>query len=244
MTFTIVARCPETELLGVCLATSPLGVASRCPHVRGGVAAISSQCHSDWRHGLVGLELAARGWSPEEILGAMRQKDQFFDYRQVGIVTADGRAAAHSPPKGKAYTGHRLGDGFVAMGNGLAGSGVVDAIHDAFIANAAVPFFERLVRAIEAGAAAGGELIGHKSAGLIVCAPDVERPLIDLRIDMANPLPAEGGDAVRDLRRVFDAYQPLVPYYADYWLDHPDVSHAQYLDMTASRGAEVAAGSP
>ncbi|MCP4562567.1 MAG: DUF1028 domain-containing protein [Bosea sp.] len=243
MTFTIVARCPQTQLLGVCLATSPLGVASRCPHVRGGVAAISSQCHSDWRHGLVGLELAAKGWSPEEILGALKQKDPFFDYRQIGIVTADGRAAAHSPRKGKAYTGHRVGEGFVAMGNGLAGPEVVEAIHHAFATNASLPFLERLVQAIEAGAAAGGEPIGHASAGLIACAPHVERPLIDLRIDMANPLPAEGGDAVRDLRRVFDAYQPLVPYYADYWLDHPDVSAAQYLDMAASRNAAITAGS-
>lgn len=235
MTFTIVARCPETELLGVCLATSPLAVASRCPHVRGGVAAISSQCHSDWRHGLTGLELAAKGWSPDEILVALRHKDRFFDYRQIGIVTADGRAAAHSPVNGAAYTGHRVGEGFVAMGNGLAGPQVVDAIHDAFVANEAIPFFERLVRAIEAGAAAGGEPIGHKSAGLIACAPDVERPLIDLRVDMANPLPAEGGDAVRDLRRIFDAYEPLVPYYADYWLDHPEVSYAQFLDLDSRR---------
>jgi len=229
MTFTIVARCPETELLGVCLATSPLAVSSRCPHVRGGVAAISSQCHSDWRHGLVGLELAAKGWSPDQILAALKQRDPFFDYRQIGIVTADGAAAAHSPSKGKAYTGHRVGGGFVAMGNGLAGPQVVDAIHDSFAAADAVPFAERLVRAIEAGFAAGGEAIGQKSSGLVVCAPGVQRPLIDIRVDMANPLPADGGDAVRDLRRVFDAYEKLAPYYADHWLDHPEVSAAEYL---------------
>lgn len=233
MTFTIVARCPETELLGVCLATSPLGVASRCPHVRGGVAAISSQCHSDWRHGLAGLDLAARGWSPEQILGALRQKDPFFDYRQFGIVTADGRVAAHSPSKGAAYTGHMTGDGFVAMGNGLTGVEVVSAIHASFAGSGALPFAERLVRAIEAGYEAGGEPIGQSSAGLIVCAPGVERPLIDIRVDMANPLPAQGGDAVRDLRRLFDAYEPLAPYYADYWLDNPEVSWPQYLEMQA-----------
>ncbi|WP_116134448.1 DUF1028 domain-containing protein [Tropicimonas sp. IMCC34043] len=229
MTFTIVARDPETRWLGVCLATSPLGVASRCPHVRGGVAAISSQCHSDWRHGLAGLDLAARGWSPEQILGALAQKDPFFDYRQVGIVTADGRAIAHSPSKGAAWTGHRVGEGFVAMGNGLAGSQVVDAIHDSFAAETGTDFMERLVRAIEAGYAAGGEIIGQRSAGLIVCAPDTDRPLIDIRVDMANPLPEEGGDAVLDLRRVFDAYKPLVPYYARDWLDNPEMKWAEYL---------------
>lgn len=241
MTFTIVARCPETDLLGVCLATSPLGVASRCPHVRGGVAAISSQCHSDWRHGLTGLDLAARGWSPDDILGAIRQKDRFYDYRQIGIVTADGRAAAHSPSKGAAWTGHRVGEGFVAMGNGLVGPGVVDAIYDSFAGGSGVPFRERLMQAIEAGGAAGGEPIGHRSAGIIVSAPGVERPLIDLRVDMANPLPEEGGDAIRDLRRAFNAYEPLVPYYADHWLDNPEISYRDYLAMSAAERARLSA---
>jgi uncharacterized Ntn-hydrolase superfamily protein len=85
--------------------------------------------------------------------------------------------------------------------------------------------------AIEAGFAAGGEPIGQKSAGLLVSAPEYDRPLVDLRIDMASPLPSEGGDAVRDLRRVFDAYKPLIPYYADYWLDHPEVSASDYLGL-------------
>ena len=234
MTFSIVARCPDTLQLGICIATSPLGVSSRCPHVRGGVAAISSQCHSDGRHGLAGLELAQKGWSPTQILAGLAQRDAYFDYRQIGIVTADGQAAAHSPSKGAAYTGHRVGKGFVSMGNGLAGPQVVDAIYDSFAAEEQVSFFERLVRAIEAGFAAGGEPIGQKSSGLIVCAPGAERPLIDLRVDMANPLPADGGDAVRDLRRVFDAYKRLAPYYADYWLDNPEVSSTDYLDRFAS----------
>lgn len=229
MTFTIVARCPETELLGVCLATSPLGVASRCPHVRGGVAAISSQCHSDWRHGHAGLDLAARGWSPEQILGALRQKDPYFDYRQLGIVTADGQAAAHSPSKGAPFTGHLVGEGFVAMGNGLASAAVVSAIFEAFSAGGTATFAERLLSSIEAGYVAGGEPIGQSSAGLIVCGPNADRPLIDIRIDMASPLPKDGGDAVLDLRRLFDAYSPLAPYYAEYWLDHPAVSWSEYI---------------
>jgi uncharacterized Ntn-hydrolase superfamily protein len=139
--------------------------------------------------------------------------------------------AAHSPGKGKDFTGHKLGDGFVAMGNGLAGRQVVDAIHDSFGGSAGLPLPERLVLAIEAGFAAGGEPIGQTSAGLLVSSPAYDRPLVDLRIDMANPLPSEGGDAVRDLRRVFDAYKPLIPYYAEYWLDHPEVSASAYLGL-------------
>ncbi|WP_138468802.1 DUF1028 domain-containing protein [Poseidonocella sp. HB161398] len=234
MTFTIVAHEPETGNLGVCLATSPLGVASRCPHVRGGVAAISSQCHSDWRHGMAGLKLAEQGWAPAQILGALKQKDPFFDYRQIGIVTADGRAVAHSPSLGAPWTGHRVGAGFVAMGNNLAGPGVVAAIHDSFAASGGTEFGERLVRAIEAGYAAGGETIGQRSAGLVICAPGIERPLIDIRVDMANPLPEEGGDAVRDLRRLFDAYGPIAPYYAEAWLDDPELSVAEFTARRAS----------
>ena len=226
---------PETKALGICLATSPLGVASRCPHIRRNVAAISSQCHSNWRLGLIGLDLAERGLSPDQIIDALRSYDPHFDdYRQIGIVTPDGAVAAHSPAKGKAYTGHKLGDGFLAMGNGLSGPGVVDAIHASFASTAAETFPERLVRAIEAGFAAGGEAIGQKSAGLIVSSPEFDRPLVDLRIDMASPLPADGGDAVRDLRRVFDAYKPLMPYYADFWLDNPTVNAAEYIRRTAA----------
>ena len=208
-------------------------MASRCPHVRSGVAAISSQCHTNWRLGLIGLDLASNGLTPDQILTALRGYDPHFDYRQVGIVTIDGAAAAHSPQKGAAYTGHKVGDGFVAMGNGLAGSQVVDAIYDGFVANADQEFAERLVRSIEAGYAAGGEPIGQQSAGLIVAGPDCERPLVDLRVDMASPLPKDGGDAVKDLRRVFDAFKPLIPYYADYWLDHPDVSYREWQDRAA-----------
>ncbi|WP_108258609.1 DUF1028 domain-containing protein [Mangrovicoccus ximenensis] len=233
MTFTIVARDAETGDLGICLATSPLGVASRCPHVKGGVAAISSQCHSDWRHGLAGLKLAGQGWPPEQILGALRQKDRFFDYRQIGIVTADGRAAAHSPSHGAVWTGHLVGEGFVAMGNNLSGAGVVGAIHDSFAAGGGGGFGERLVQAIEAGYAAGGETIGQRSAGLVICTAGVERPLIDIRVDMANPLPEEGGDAVRDLRRLFDAYGPLAPYYAGDWLDNPELTLSGYAAARA-----------
>lgn len=233
MTFTIVARCPETLDLGICLATSPLGVASRCPHILPGVAAISSQCHSNWRLGHIGLDLAKNGLSPDEIISALKTYDPHFDYRQVGIVTADGRVGAHSPIHGAAYTGHKTGDGFVAMGNGLKDRGVVEAIHKSFARNADQPFPERLVRAIEAGYAAGGEVIGQMSAGLLVASRRFARPLLDIRIDMAKPGPQEGGDAVLDLRRTFDALGPLAEYYADASLDKPTVKWKDWLAQRA-----------
>lgn len=233
MTYTIVARCPETKALGICLATSPLGVASRCPHVRGGVAAISSQCHSNWRLALIGLDLAENGLSPGQILTALRGYDPHFDYRQIGIVTIDGQVGVHSGPKGKDYTGHKTGDGFVTMGNGLAGPQVVEAMYAAYLDNGGQSFEERLLRSLEAGYHAGGEPIGQLSAGLIVGVPGCARPRTELRIDMANPTPKEGGDAVKDLRRSFDAYKPLIPYYSEFWLDHPEVNWTEWLEKAA-----------
>lgn len=236
MTFTIVARCPDTLELGICLATSPLGVASRCPHVRSGVAAISSQCHSNWKLGLMGLDMAEQGLSPDEILTSLKAYDPYWDYRQLGIVTLDGKAAAHSPTHGGVYTGHKVGEGFVAMGNGIAGPQVVDAIYDSFAGSGGETFTDRLVMAIEAGYAAGGELIGQRSSGLVVASSDYthKRPLVDLRVDMANPLPEDGGDAVKDLRRVYDEFKDLIPYYADFWLTNPEVKYKDYKAMKAA----------
>ena len=228
MTFTVVARCPDTKALGICLATSPLGVASRCPHMRGGIAAISSQCHSNPRLGVIGLDLAQNGLAPSEILTALRAYDPLFDYRQVGIVAITGEVAVHSGTKGKDFTGHRVGDGFVVMGNSLAGPQVIAAMYDAYAAAAGEFLEERLVRTVEAGYGAGGEAVGQLSAGLIVAMPG-QRPRTDLRIDMARPAPEEGGDAVLDLRRLFDAYRPLIPYYSEYWPTHPEVTRTEWL---------------
>ncbi len=228
MTFTVVARDAKDGALGICLATGPYAVASRCPHLAGGVAAISSQCHSNPRLGEIGLDLARNGLKPAEILCALGNYDQHFEYRQVGIVTCAGEVGVHSGAKGKEYTGHKTGDGFVVMGNAIAGADVIDAMHTAYIDQADQDFEERLVRTLEAGYQAGGQPIGQRSAGLIVAVPG-RRPRTDLRVDMANPLPEEGGDAVQDLRRAFDAFQPLIPYYSDYWPDHPEVYWKDWL---------------
>jgi uncharacterized Ntn-hydrolase superfamily protein len=232
LTFTVVARDPQSRALGICLATSPLGVASRCPHMRGGVAAISSQCHSNPKLGVMGLDLAQNGLTPEQILTTLRAYDPYFEYRQVGIVNIDGTVAVHSGSKGKDFTGHKIGDGFVVMGNGLAGPQVVAAMYDAFAGSIAGDFEERLVSTLEAGYRAGGETIGQLSAGLVVALPG-QRPRTDLRVDMAKPTPKEGGDAVLDLRRVFDAYKPLIPYYSEYWPAHPDMQWTEWLERAA-----------
>lgn len=234
MTFTVVARCPETRALGVCLATSPYFVASRCPHVRSRVAAVSSQSHSNWRLALMGLDMVAQGLPGARILDALAGYDAHFAYRQVGIVPLEGPVAVHTGDRCGAWAGHKHGEDFITMGNGLAGPQVVAAMHDAFEDNAGEAFEERLLRTLEAGFGAGGEPIGQRSAGLIVADPSAPRPRTDLRIDKVAVPPEEGGDAVKELRQLYDTFQPLMPYYADYWLENPEVKWQDWVARQAA----------
>lgn len=228
MTFTVIARDPADDAVGICLATSPFGVASRCPHIQGGVGAISSQCHSNPRLGQIGLCLLRNGVAPADAIEVLRASDENFEYRQVGIVTPDGALAVHSGRHGKAYTGHKTGEGFLVMGNGLKDGGVIEAMYEGFLQASGESFEERLMRTIEAGYQAGGEPIGQRSAGMIVAAPS-GHPRVRLQVDAVPVLPEDGGDAVLELRRVFDIYKPLIPYYSDYWPTHPQVHWTEWL---------------
>jgi uncharacterized Ntn-hydrolase superfamily protein len=227
MTFTIVALDPTTGTVGLCQGTSAMGVASRCTHVRSGVAAIGSQSHSDWRIGRRALDLAQSGLDPAAIIGALRTTDAHFDYRQVGIVTVDGRVAVHTGPSCGPYASHLTGDGFAVMGNLLVGQQVLDAMLASYEGSGASAFPERLLLAVEAGLDAGGEGVQHLSSTIVVAGPRSPRPLLDLRVDVA-PV---GGDAITELRRIFDEFAPLIDYYADYWLDHPEVTPERWLEL-------------
>lgn len=236
MTYTVIARDPSDNAVGICIATSPFGVASRCPHVRPGVAAMSSQCHTNPKLGVIGLDLLANGVVPQKVLSALKDYDEYFEYRQIGIVTVTGALAVHSGKYGKDYTGHITGENFIVMGNGLASRAVVEAMDEAYRGNSGEMFEERLMRTIEAGFHAGGEPIGQRSSGMIVAAPN-ERPRIDIRVDVTPTMPEDGGDAVVELRRVFDHYKPLIPYYSDFWPHNPTVQWGDWLKRSAEHKA-------
>ncbi|MCC7047038.1 MAG: DUF1028 domain-containing protein [Alphaproteobacteria bacterium] len=222
-TFTTIGRCERTGALGVVLASSPLTVASRCPFIKGGLAAISTQSFTNPHLAPIIFDLLGHGYSPAAVIDALRVHDRHFDYRQVGIVTQDGRVAVHSGKSGKDWTGHIVGDGFLAMGNTLVGPQVVDAMAKAFKANGGELLEERLMRAIEAGGDAGGEAKGQLSAGILVAEPG-QRPRTDLRVEMANPTPERGGNAIRDLRRIVDAFKPMIRYY-QVWPNDPTMEN-------------------
>ena len=205
-TYTIIGRCPRTGRLGIGIATYSLAVGGYCPFIKSSVAALSTQAYASPRLGPVAMGLLEAGRRPDEVIGELEKDDNYFDYRQIGIVDRHGAAAAHSGSKTRKWAGHILGDGFVAMGNALAGAPVIQAMAEAFKVSEAEELDERSLRAIEAGREAGGQ--GHlreRSAGLMVHDPDQELNL-DLRVDAHE-------SAIDELRRVHTAYTPYVAYY-------------------------------
>ena len=210
-TFTMIARCEREGLLGVCLTSSPLSVGARCPFIKANVAAVSTQAYTDPGLGPLALRLLELGYSPSKVLEEIRSSDQWSAYRQIGIVDKNGVSAVFTGDNNLDWKGAKNGPNYVAMGNYLTRAEVVDAMEDSFRSTAKEILEERLMRAIEAGRNAGGELGGHFSSALIVFGRDTYART-DLRVDMFPNHP-ERGDAVDELRRIFAEYKPLIPYY-------------------------------
>ena len=207
-TFSIVGRCPRTGRLGVAITTSDVAVGSRCPYVRPGVGAVSTQASTDPRMGPESLRLLEAGKSPEISLRELASKDGHIERRQIGLVDAQGRAAARTGAANAEWAGHVVDDNFVAMGNGLAGERVVQAMADTFRASEPQDLEERLLRSIEAGQEAGGEArdsTPYHSASLLVYGAE-SYPRVDLRVD-EHPTP------IQELRRVFGIYRPKIDFY-------------------------------
>ena len=207
MTFTVVARCPETKRLGVAMATSSPAVGNRCPVVCPRMGAASVQLIADPRQTALAGRLIALGYSATKVVAELRASDQNIARRQIGVVDSYGNTAAFSGPDDTWYSGHIEGDNFVAMGNGIVSEAVVTAMADAMNVSAGTDLADRLVTAVEAGAAKGGEKKGQFSAAILVCG-DEPFAEVDLRVDYHQ-------DAVAELRRIYDWFRPLVPYFVE-----------------------------
>ena len=205
-TFTILGRCARTGALGVVTATGEMAVGSRVPFVRKAVGAVATQALTDPRLGAKGLDLLASGLDAATVLDRLVGLDPHIEARQLAVVDAQGRAAARTGAGNSDWKGHHTGDGFVSMGNRLTGEKVVTAMAERFTADASLALEARLMRAIEAGRDAGGQHGGQRSAAILVCAADLDYPLVDLRAD-------DYDDPVAELRRLFDLYEPRIPYY-------------------------------
>jgi uncharacterized Ntn-hydrolase superfamily protein len=188
MTWSIIARDPDTGRVGIAVATRFFAVGALVPHIRTGVGAVASQAFLNPTFGPRGLDMLASGSSAEGALRGLLASDPGVASRQVHLMDRSGTFAAFTGAHCVDWCGNELRETCSVAGNMLAGPQVVVATADAFDASAGQPFARRLIRALQAGEAAGGDKRGRQSAALLVH-DDREYPLYDLRVDdHADPL--------------------------------------------------------
>jgi uncharacterized Ntn-hydrolase superfamily protein len=187
-TFSIVAADPATGELGVAVQSKFLAVGAAVPFARGDVGAVATQAFANVTFGPRGLDLLATGLEPREALERLLDGDERREDRQVGFVDRAGRAASYTGRDCFEHAGSLTGPGFACQGNILASAEVVPAMAAAFERSAGLALPERLLQALRAGQAAGGDRRGQESAALLVAKTgggyggDNDR-YIDLRVD-------------------------------------------------------------
>ena len=193
-TFSIVGHCPQSGMLGVAVSTAVPAVGALCPHVKAGVGAVSTQSWVNPYLAIEALGLMEQGTTGPEALKTVLAADEAKNLRQIGVVDADGRSASWSGGDCTPWYGHITEDYFAVQGNMLVGEATLTAMAEAFQGNAAQDLAERLLLALEAGSAAGGDKRGKQSAALRVHHTE-DYPWLDLRVD-------EHAQPVAELRRV------------------------------------------
>ncbi len=213
MTFSLAGRCARTGMLGAVIATSSPAVGGRCVFARAGLGVVLTQHRTDPRLGPLGLELLAAGCSAASAVAALAAGTPHAGWRQLAVLDAAGTAAHFSGGLIRSKHAGAASADCVAVGNILRSADVPAAMTSAFSAGAALGMPERLLAALEAGDAAGGEERPLRSAALLV----VDRqafPYVDLRVDAAaTPLAA--------LRALWNEYAPDADEYVVRALD-PD----------------------
>jgi uncharacterized Ntn-hydrolase superfamily protein len=182
MTWSIIARDPSTGQIGIAVATRFFAVGARVPHIAPGIGGVATQALVNPYYGIDGVKLLREGRAPREVVDALIASDDGREARQLHIMDINGRIAAHTGAECIDWCGHIQGDGFSLAGNMLAGADVLGDTAQAFIANASLPFAQRLITAMKAGEAAGGDKRGKQSAALVIQGEE-EWSDLDLRDD-------------------------------------------------------------
>lgn len=193
MTWSILARDSATGALGAAVASRFFAVGALCIHVEGGVAALATQALVNPMYAVHAMPRLREGWAPEAALAALVGPDPGRAARQLHILDASGRIAQHTGPECVSWAGHVRGAEVSVAGNMLAGPDVVARTLDGFLA-ASGSLAERLLAAMEAGEAAGGDKRGRQGAGLKIALSD-PYPDLDIRAD-------DHPDPLAELRRL------------------------------------------
>lgn len=182
MTWSIVAREPDTGHFGIAVASRFFSVGTLVPHLAAGVGAVATQAFVNPLYGIDGLALLAEGRTPEEIVSILTGGDAGHRQRQFHLIDAEGRNTAFTGEACIDWAGHLVDENVSVAGNMLAGPQVIAATLEAFRATAGRPLVERFLSAMRAGEAAGGDKRGKQSAAIVVH-HDQPYPWLDIRAD-------------------------------------------------------------
>lgn len=211
MTFSLVARCAETGMFGIAIASSSPAVAARCAYARAGVGAVASQNITNPTLGPLCLDLLEGGFSAAEAIAELQRIEQHLDYRQVLAVDIAGQTATHSGSNALGIWTQAQARNVASAGNLLGNEGVPQAIVDGFLA-ATGHIGDRLIAALRAGLASGGEAGPVHSAGLKIV-DTVDWPVADLRCDWTDACPIEA------VASIWEIYKPQLDAYVQRALD-------------------------
>jgi uncharacterized Ntn-hydrolase superfamily protein len=237
VTYSIAACDLDAGQWGVATQSKFLAVGSVVPWAEPNVGAIATQAYANPRYGPDGLRLLREGLTVDEVVVQLTAADEGRDHRQLGLVDAHGQAATYTGAACMDWAGGVAGHSFAAQGNILVSSDTVEELAASFAGSAGGPLAERLIDALFAAQAAGGDRRGQQSAALLVVERDggyggLSDVLVDLRVDdHEEPLP--------ELRRLYRSHQLLFGKTApERWLGVDDDLARELQERLARLGYE------
>ena len=214
MTFSLVARCKETGMLGTAVTSSSPAVAARCSYTRSNVGAVSTQNVTDPSLGKKSLDFLETGLTSIQVVEKIKSTNKHLEYRQVLIIDSKGNTAIHSGNNSLGIWSEAIGDNVISAGNLLANKEVTKVIVSAFEQNKG-HLADRMLAGLKAGLDAGGEEGPIHSAGIKI-SHQVSWPIIDLRCDWTQDCP------ITKLFEMWKIYKPQVNDYLQRAIDPTD----------------------
>ena len=211
MTFSLVARCKETGMLGTAVTSSSPAVAARCSYTRSNVGAVSTQNVTDPSLGKKSLDFLETGLTSTQVVEKIKSTNKHLEYRQVLIIDSKGNTAIHSGNNSLGIWSEAIGDNVISAGNLLANKEVTKVIVSAFEQNKG-HLADRMLAGLKAGLDAGGEEGPIHSAGIKI-SHQVSWPIIDLRCDWTEDCP------IAKLLEIWKVYKPQVDDYLQRAMD-------------------------
>jgi uncharacterized Ntn-hydrolase superfamily protein len=210
MTWSLIALDRKTSELGIAAATKFFAVGARIPFIAPKIGAIATQALVNPFYGIDGLEHLRAGYAPDQVLDLLLRADPGHAHRQVHLVDKKGRVAAHTGECCLAWAGHIRGDTFSVAGNMLAGPKVIEQTSEAYSDNLDLSLARRLIVAMQAGQASGGDRRGKQSASLLIFSND-EWSCLDVRVDDHSDPLGELERLEQISREEWVRYRPFVP---------------------------------